>query len=61
MPGKPGQVRRRRLFRHHGAGIVNEPRKQRVVVGIDGYQASAGKHGGDRDDLAGGGWRVRQP
>jgi hypothetical protein len=48
MPVKPGQVRRRRHFRHHGAGRVNEPREQRVVVGIDGYQAPAGKHGRDR-------------
>jgi hypothetical protein len=25
-------VRRRPLFRHHGAGRVNEPRKQRIPV-----------------------------
>ncbi len=48
MPGKPGQVRRRRRFRHHRAGRVHEPGKERVVVGIDGYQAPAGQHGGDR-------------
>src|ERR1039457_6360777 len=47
MPGKPGKVRLFQLF-HYGAGCVNRPRKQRVVVGIDGCQASAGKHGGNR-------------
>ena len=31
VPGKPGQVRHSRLFRHHRAGRVNEPRKQRIV------------------------------
>jgi hypothetical protein len=45
--GKPVKVRRCRLFHHHVAGSVNEPRKQRVVVGIYGCQAPAGKHGGD--------------
>jgi hypothetical protein len=47
MPGKPGKVRFCRLFRH-GAGTVNGPRQQRVIVGIDGCQAPAAKHGGDR-------------
>jgi hypothetical protein len=36
---KPGQARHRRNFRHHSTGKVNEPREQRVVVGIDRYQA----------------------
>jgi aminoglycoside phosphotransferase (APT) family kinase protein len=35
-------------FRHDGADRVDEPRKERVVVGIDGYQAPARQHGGDR-------------
>jgi hypothetical protein len=46
VPGEPGKVRLSRLF-HHLAGSVNGPRKQGVVVGIDGRQAPAGKHGGD--------------
>ena len=46
MPGEPGKVRLFRLF-HHVAGSVNGPPKQGVVVGIDGRQAPAGKHGGD--------------
>jgi hypothetical protein len=49
VPREPGKVRLFRLFRlfHHVAGSVNGPRKQGVVVGIDGRQAPAGKHGGD--------------
>ena len=38
MPGKPGKVRRFRLF-HHGAGSVDGPREQMVVIGIDSGQA----------------------
>jgi hypothetical protein len=45
MPGKPGQVRR---VRRYGAVQVSEPRKHRVIVSIDTYQASARKHGGYR-------------
>jgi hypothetical protein len=54
MAVEPGQVRRRRLLLHHRAVLVNEPRQARVVVGVNGCQASAGKLGGDRG-LAGGG------
>ena len=48
VPGKPGQVRCRWRFRRDGAGRVDKPGKERVVVGIDGYQSLAGQHGGDR-------------
>jgi len=47
VPGKPGKIRLFRLFFHHVAGGVDRPREQRVVVGIDGCQAPAGKHRGD--------------
>ena len=33
---------------HHVAGRVNGSRQQRVVIGVDGCQAPAGEHGGDR-------------
>ena len=46
--GKPGKVRFFRLFFHYVASGVDGPRKQRVVVGVDGCQAPAGEHGGDR-------------
>lgn len=54
MPVEPGQVGSLRLLLHHGAVPVNEPRQPRVIVGIDGHQASAGELGGNRG-LAGGG------
>src|SRR5580700_11736041 len=47
VPGKPGKVRLVWLFRYYVAGGVNEPREERVVVGVDGRQAPAGELGGD--------------
>jgi hypothetical protein len=48
VPGKPSQVRGRRLFCYDGAFRVDEAGKEGIVVGIDGLQASTGKLGGDR-------------
>ena len=46
VPGKPRKVLLFRRLNHVACG-VNVPRKQRVVVGVDGCQAPPGKHGGD--------------
>ena len=50
VPGKPGEVRIVGLIclSHHVASSVNHPRKPRVVVCVNGRQAAAGKHAGDR-------------